>query len=64
MGIMFENEPNVITYIASISACEKGEQWAAALGLLRQVQHQRLEPNVITYNASISACEKGQEWAE
>ena len=44
---------------ASISTCEKGLQWAEALGPLRQMQRQRLEPDVITYNASISACEPG-----
>ena len=56
-------EPDVITYSASISAREKGQQWGLALGLLRQVPQGRLEPDVITYSASISACEKGQEWA-
>jgi pentatricopeptide repeat domain-containing protein 1 len=53
----------VITYNASISACEKGEQWAAALGLLRQVHQQRIEPDVVTYNASILASCKSYEWA-
>ena len=55
-------EPDVITYNSSISSCEKGRQWLAALRLLRQMRQRRLEPNVITYSSSISSCEKGQQW--
>ena len=53
-------EPNVITYNAMISACEKGQQAERVLQLFEAMQQQRLEPNVITYNAMISACGKGQ----
>ena len=56
--------PNVITYSATISACEKGSQWHEALELLAEMQAQGLEPNVITYNAAISACEKGSQWQQ
>merc|ERR1712046_478593 len=56
-------EPNVITNNASISACEKGHQWAVALQILGSMRRCGLEPNVITNNASISACEKGHQWA-
>ena len=31
-------EPDVITYSAAISACEKGQQWQCALRLLESVQ--------------------------
>ena len=51
--------PNVITYNALISACEKGKQPERALGVLEAMQQQGLEPNAITYNALISSCEKG-----
>ncbi len=29
--------PNIVSYNAVISACEKGEQWEAALGLLLEM---------------------------
>ena len=53
---------DVITYSASISACEKGQQWQCALGLLESMRSVSVPANVITYSASISACEKGQQW--
>ncbi len=50
--------PNMITYNATISACEKGP--AVDPKFLRQMQQQwHMMPNVITYNATISTCEKG-----
>ena len=53
---------NVITYNATISACEKGRQWQRALGLLEERSSQGLQANVITYSATINACEKGRQW--
>ena len=55
-------EADVITYNATISACEKGQQWITAVSLLQEMQQWHMEPDVITYNATISACEKGQQW--
>ncbi|CAK0809448.1 unnamed protein product [Prorocentrum cordatum] len=55
-------EPDVISYSAGISACEKGEQWQRALALLSEMWEAKLEPNVISYSAGISACEKGEQW--
>ena len=55
-------EPDMITYSAAISACEKGKQPDKALELLEDMQWSGLEPAVITYNAAISACEKGEQW--
>ena len=40
-------EPDVISYSAGISACEKGEQWQRALALLREMWEATLEPNVV-----------------
>ncbi|CAK0809442.1 unnamed protein product [Prorocentrum cordatum] len=51
-------EPDVISYSAGISACEKGEQWQRALALLSEMWEAKLEPNVISYSAGISACAK------
>ena len=56
--------PNVITYNAVISACEKGRECQEALELFKDMQTRGLTPNVITYNAVISACEKGRECQE
>merc|ERR1712054_276066 len=51
-------EPDVISFSAAISACEKDGQWEKALQMLDEIQQRRLEPNVISFNAAISACEK------
>jgi pentatricopeptide repeat protein len=55
-------KPDVITYNASISACEKGGQWEKALQLLEEMRAKGVEPDVSLYSASISACEKGGQW--
>ena len=55
--------PHVMSCNASISACDKGVEWKAALALLLEMAVRGLQPNVISCNASISACEKGMEWS-
>ncbi|CAK0842402.1 unnamed protein product, partial [Prorocentrum cordatum] len=57
-------EPNVISYSAGISACEKGEQWQRALALLSDVWVAKLEGSVIIFNAGITACGKGEQWQQ
>ena len=56
------NEVDVITYSATISACEKGQQWITAVSLLREVQRRNKQTNVITCIATVSTCQKGQQW--
>ena len=51
--------PDVITYSAAISACEKGQKPQQALHLLQELQLRGLLPDVITYSAAIRACENG-----
>ena len=46
--------PNVITYSALISACEKGKQPERALELFEAMKRQGVVPDVITYSALIS----------
>ena len=45
--------PNVFSYNAAISACEKAQQWQQALGLLAVMQEAVFVLNVITYNAAL-----------
>jgi pentatricopeptide repeat protein len=54
--------PDVITYSALISACEKGKQPERALELFEAMQRQGVVPDVITYSALVSACEGSQQW--
>merc|ERR1712190_431614 len=61
MGQLRGLVPDVITYSAAISACEKGQRPQEALHLLQEMQLRGLVPDVITYSAAISACEKGQQ---
>ena len=49
-------EPDMTTYSAAISACEKGKQPDKAFELPVRMQRKSLAPGIITYNAAISAC--------
>ena len=48
--------PNVITYSAAISGCDKAKQLGKAERCLVVIPLIGLEPNVITYSAAISVC--------
>ena len=53
----------VTNYSAAYTrACEKGQQWERAMGLLQELLRSRVEPDTISYTASIGACEKGFRW--
>ena len=56
--------PDVASYSAAISACEKGKHWEEALRLLQEMLHRSLTPDVVSHSAAISACEKGKRWEE
>eukprot|EP00913_Durusdinium_trenchii_P027254 g25569.t1 len=54
---------DVWSFNATISACEKGQQWHWALELFDSLcQTPSVQPDTITFNASISACEKAAQW--
>merc|ERR1712070_1337307 len=53
-------QADVISYSATLSACEKGQQWMAAVALLREMQQWQVQADVISYSSTISACEKDQ----
>ncbi|OLQ06731.1 Pentatricopeptide repeat-containing protein, chloroplastic [Symbiodinium microadriaticum] len=57
-----EAEPNVFSYSAAISSCEKCGQWPQALHLLAEMQEDEVEPNVYSFSAAISACAVDGQW--
>ena len=54
--------PDVVSYNAAISACEKGKQWEGALTLLQEMVRLVITPGVVSFSAATSACEKGTQW--
>ena len=55
-------KPDVYSYNALISACEKGGQWERAVEVFEEMKAAGVKPDVITYSALITACEKGAQW--
>eukprot|EP00434_Breviolum_minutum_P013440 symbB.v1.2.011847.t1/scaffold801.1/size161289/3 len=56
-------KPNVVSWNATISACEKDKQWAEALWLFFMFTSSCPRTlDVVTVNATISSCEKGSQW--
>merc|ERR1712118_57970 len=53
--------PDVISFNAAISACEKGGQWERALSLLDEMRESGVSPNVISFNAAILSCAKASQ---
>ena len=49
------------THNATISACEKGQQWLTATALLREMRRRHTKSDAITYKATIGACEQGEK---
>ena len=48
-------EPDVITFNALISACEKRQRWSTALRTLGELHCNGLDLDIISYNATMSA---------
>ena len=53
--------PDVVTYSALISACEKEEHSGRSMTLFEAMKQQGVVPNFISHSALISACEKGKQ---
>ena len=51
--------PDVVSYSAVISACEKCGRWTDAWDLLWRMQARHVQPNAISFSAVISSFEKG-----
>lgn len=67
LGILDEMEskemkPDIISYDAGISACEKACEWEQAIVLLQDLNTKKLQPTIVTCSALISACGNGGEW--
>jgi pentatricopeptide repeat protein len=56
--------PTEFTYIALISAMEKGGQWEQALRVFEDMAEAGVQPDAITFSALISAMEKGGQWEQ
>ena len=52
--------PNIISYNALISTCEKGKNLEKASRLFVEMQVAGIKPDATTYNALISVCEKSK----
>ena len=50
--------PNIVTYNAAISACEKGFEWHHAFVLLAALGNANLRPDNPSYSAAMSAREE------
>ena len=57
-------KPNVFTYNAGISACEKQEvgRWEVAVRLLREMEERDIKPDACSYNSCIVSCGKAGRW--
>lgn len=58
-----ESSRSLYALNASISAAEKGQQWALALASWMAARRSGAEVDVVTHTAAINACEKGRLWA-
>ncbi|CAE8623607.1 unnamed protein product [Polarella glacialis] len=54
--------PDIVSYSAALSGCEKGKQWEKALSLLVEMREQGLPLETIAFSAAISACEGARRW--
>ena len=55
-------EPDVITFSAAISACERGANWEQALALLAEMRERGLACDITVFSAAVNACEQGAQW--
>ena len=55
-------QPNLITFNAAISACEKGREWKKALSVIDGMLNVSVEPDIVSFNAALSACYKTTQW--
>ena len=54
--------PDVISYNATITSCERGRQWQMALHLFSSMSESTLVPNIVSYSAAINCFGKVSHW--
>lgn len=54
--------PNVVTYGAAISACDKGSQWQQSLDLLKLMVRRKVPPDRVCFSSATSACGRAMRW--
>merc|ERR1711994_1026316 len=59
---MRQLEPNEVTFVSAIRACEMANQWEQVLVLLDQMYNMGLEPDPMAYNSAIMAFEADKKW--
>eukprot|EP00435_Cladocopium_sp_Y103_P069797 s645_g34.t1 len=57
-------QATVISYNATISACEKGDAWQMACELLAETRISSSQANLITFNATLAAGENANLWQQ
>ncbi|CAJ1445214.1 unnamed protein product, partial [Effrenium voratum] len=55
-------QPDLISFSALVTACERAGSWGPALEIFRQMPRRALEVDTSCCNAAVSACCKGQSW--
>eukprot|EP00913_Durusdinium_trenchii_P009317 g8755.t1 len=60
----FNCEPNVISFNAACSACEKAAQWICSLQLFKWAKEKDLQVDTISANALLATCRGARRWQE
>ena len=62
LHVQCQGQGDIVTCSKAISACARGTQWHAALGLFGDMALGAVRRDVISYSAAISACERAEQW--
>mmetsp|Transcript_48339 Transcript_48339/g.155055 ORF Transcript_48339/g.155055 Transcript_48339/m.155055 type:complete len:201 (-) Transcript_48339:389-991(-) len=56
-------QPDVVTFNALISVCERSERWAQALVHFNEMRSCRLDPTSASLSSVLSACRRASAWS-
>eukprot|EP00434_Breviolum_minutum_P003843 symbB.v1.2.003382.t1/scaffold190.1/size276550/7 len=59
LALMTMREPSVVSFNASISACETASEWRAATQLLQDLEEREMRPDVVTASSIVTAAAAG-----
>ncbi|CAE8703119.1 unnamed protein product, partial [Polarella glacialis] len=54
--------PNLVSYIAALTACGRAQRWKSSLQLLQKASSNGLKLNEVSCGAAVSACSQGRAW--